>query len=178
MRIASPSRVAIALAALFGALVLTRCEKHCTTTSPCPTATPGGGGSCTNVAGSRNAFWSDSCGGSGSGVMVISQTGCNFTATLTGLGTFTGTVSGSTLNYTLEFTGTCSGSATGTATVSGPNVTGTYSGTQTGSGCCPNPTGNITFQFVPTVPPTSATPTPLFSPTPTFTPSLTATPGF
>jgi hypothetical protein len=109
--------------------------------------------------GSRNAFWSDSCGRSGSGVLVIAQSGCTFTGTLNGLGNFNGTVSNSTLTYALQFTGSCSGTASGTATVNGPAISGTYSGTQSGAGCCSPVNGSITFQFAPT-PSTSPTPTP------------------
>ena len=152
------SRQRLALPAAFLALFAAwACEKPCAPNSPCPTPTPGGG-SCANVSGSRNAFWSDSCGRSGSGTMVIAQTGCSFTATLTGLGTFSGTVANSTLTFSLQFSDPCSGTANGTATVSGAAVNGTYSGSQTGNGCCSPVTGNITFQFAPT-PGTTVTPT-------------------
>jgi hypothetical protein len=153
-------RYAALPAALLAILLAGSCEKPCAPNSPCPTPTPGGGGSCASVGGSRNAFWSDSCGRSGSGTMVIAQSGCTFTATFTGLGTFSGTVSGSTLNYTLTFADPCSGTATGTATVSGATVSGTFSGTESGTGCCNSTsvTGNLTFQFPPT-PATTSTPT-------------------
>ena len=144
------SRIASAgaIASLF---LLSACgEKNCPPNAPCPTPTPGGGG-CTNIAGSRNSFWSDSCGRSGSDVTVISQSGCSFDATMASLGTFSGTISNNNLSFTLTFGNPCSGTATGSGTISGSTISGTYSGTQTGVGsgvvCCSPVNGSFAMQF-------------------------------
>jgi len=156
------------LAALFflgvlAALVLSDCnDKKCPPNSPCPTPTPPPN-FCTNIAGSRNSFWNDTCNNSGAGVAVVSQAQCSFSAALSGFGTITGTVSGNNLSYTIALSQTnCTASATGTGSISGVTITGNYSVTPTGN-CCP--TGSFTMQFAPT-PSTSVTPGVTLTPTP------------
>ena len=156
------------LAALFfigilAALVLSDCnDKKCPPNAPCPTPTPPPN-FCTNIAGSRNAFWGDNCNNSGAGMMVVSQSQCSFSAVMTGFGTITGTVSANNLSYTIALSttssgGSCTGTASGTGSISGSTITGTYSGTQSGSAnCCTPMTGSFSMQFVPT-PSTSVTP--------------------
>lgn len=137
-------------------------DKNCPPNAPCPTPTPGsGGGGCVNVSGTRNMFWSDSCGNKGSGQISLTQVTCTFGGNLTGLGTFAGTVSGNNLSYTLTFSSPCGGTATGTGMVTGSSVNGTYTGTQTGAApCCATVTGDFSFDFATTPVPTTATPTP------------------
>lgn len=144
------------------AVIALGCERNnCPPNAPCPTPTPGGSGSCANVSGTRNMFWNDTCSRSGSGTIALAQSGCAFTGTLADFGTFSGTVSGNTLSFTLTFTDPCSGSASGTAMVSGTTVSGSYSGTETGAAaCCGAVTGTFVFDFSPTRPPTTVTPTP------------------
>jgi len=165
------------LAALFflgvlAALVLSDCnDKKCPPNAPCPTPTPPPS-SCTNIAGSRNAFWGDSCNNpAGSGTMVVSQAQCSFSAAATNFGTITGTISGNNLSYTIALSQpNCTGSATGTGSISGTTITGNYTVTSvtpvtpsTTGNCCPM--GNFTMQFAPT-PSTSTTPCVTLTPTP------------
>jgi hypothetical protein len=94
--------------------------------------------SCSYIGGSYDATFSNSCGGSGSGVVVVLQTGCTFTALIPGLGggTVAGEINGRSARFTLYFTVPCSGSASGTATIGSTAISGTYSGGATGLGCC------------------------------------------
>jgi hypothetical protein len=94
--------------------------------------------SCDDVTGSYNATFSNSCGGSGSGIVIVAQVGCTFNALIPGFGggTIAGEIRGSSATFTLFFAAPCSGSATGTATVSRTTISGTYTGGATGFGCC------------------------------------------
>jgi len=155
-------------AALASFFLLAACgEKNCPPNAPCPTPTPGGGG-CTNIAGSRNSFWSDSCGRSGTDLTTISQSGCSFSATMPSLGTFSGTIANNNVSFNLTFGNPCSGTATGSGTISGTTISGTYSGTQTGIGsgvvCCSPVNGNFAIQFS-SFPTATVTPGPVVTPT-------------
>jgi hypothetical protein len=94
--------------------------------------------SCDDVTGSYNATFSNSCGGSGSGIVIVAQVGCTFSALIPGFGggTIAGEIRGSSATFTLFFAAPCSGSATGAATVSRTTISGTYTGGATGFGCC------------------------------------------
>ncbi len=94
--------------------------------------------SCDDIAGTYDATFSNSCGGSGSGIVIVLQTGCTFSALIPGFGggTIAGQINGRSANFTLFFAAPCSGSATGTATVSRTTISGTYAGGATGFGCC------------------------------------------
>lgn len=93
---------------------------------------------CDNIAGTYDATFSNSCGGSGTGIVLVAQTGCTFSALIPGLGggTIAGEIRGSSATFTLFFAAPCSGSATGTANVGRTAVTGTFAGGATGFGCC------------------------------------------
>ena len=155
----APASLFVCLLSVLGLLA---CDnKTCPPNTPCPTPTAGPVGQCANVAGTRNMFWSDSCGRSGNGMIVLAQSGCSVTGAIASLGTFAGTVSGSTFSFTLTFTDPCGGSATGTASINGSAVTGSYSGTQTGAApCCTAVSGTFSFDYSPTRVPTTPTPTP------------------
>jgi hypothetical protein len=103
--------------------------------------------SCTNVSGTYDASFVNSCGGSGSGVVVVAQVGCNFEALIPGFGggNVAGQITGDSATFTLYFSYPCSGSATGTATITGKTLHGTYSGGATGFGCCNPVTGSFTL---------------------------------
>lgn len=95
--------------------------------------------SCDYVAGSYDATFSNSCGGSGSGIVIVAQTGCTFSALIPGFGggTIAGQINGKSATFTLFFSTPCSGSATGTATVGRTAISGTFTGGATGGfGCC------------------------------------------
>jgi hypothetical protein len=94
--------------------------------------------SCDDIAGSYNATFSNSCGGSGTGVVIVAQVGCTFSGLIPGFGggTIAGQINGRSATFTLFFAAPCSGSATGTATVSHTAISGTYTGGATGFGCC------------------------------------------
>jgi hypothetical protein len=94
--------------------------------------------SCDDIAGSYNATFSNSCGGSGTGVVIVAQVGCTFSGLIPGFGggTIAGQINGRSATFTLFFAAPCSGSATGTATVSRTAISGTYTGGATGFGCC------------------------------------------
>jgi hypothetical protein len=98
---------------------------------------------CQNVAGTNHGAFNYSCGASGSGTVVVAQSGCNFTAAISD-GTVTGTINGSTAMFTIAFS-PCGGTATGTATVSSTAVNGTYQGRAIGSGCCDPVSGSFTL---------------------------------
>lgn len=104
--------------------------------------------SCDWIGGSYTATFTNSCGGSGTGVVVVAQNGCAFTALIPGLGggTIAGQINGRTATFTMYFTTPCSGSAAGTATLGGTTISGTYSGGATGSGCCNPVTGSFVLQ--------------------------------
>lgn len=93
---------------------------------------------CDDIAGTYNATFSNSCGGSGTGVVIVAQVGCTFSGLIPGFGggTIAGQINGGSANFTLFFAAPCSGSATGTATVSRTAISGTYTGGATGFGCC------------------------------------------
>ena len=103
--------------------------------------------SCTNVSGTYDGSFVNSCGGSGSGVVVVAQVGCNFEGLIPGIGggNIAGQISGNSATFTLYFTYPCSGSASGTATITGRTLHGTYSGGATGFGCCNPVTGSFTL---------------------------------
>jgi hypothetical protein len=99
------------------------------------------------LSGTYDGSFVNSCGGSGSGVVVVAQVGCNFEGLIPGLGggNIAGQVSGESATFTLYFQYPCSGSATGTATITGTSLHGTYSGGATGFGCCNPVTGSFTL---------------------------------
>jgi hypothetical protein len=103
--------------------------------------------SCDNVAGSYNATFSNSCGGSGSGIVIVAQVGCTFNALIPGFGggTIAGQINGSSATFTLFFAAPCSGSASGTAIVGRTAISGTYTGGATGFGCCNPVSGSFTL---------------------------------
>ena len=94
--------------------------------------------SCDYIAGSYDATFSNSCGGSGTGIVIVAQTGCTFSALIPGLGggTIAGQINRNAATFTLFFAAPCSGSATGTATVGRTTISGTFTGGATGFGCC------------------------------------------
>src|SRR5664279_1450951 len=61
--------------------------------------------SCDDVTGSYNATFSNSCGGSGSGIVIVAQVGCTFSALIPGFGggTIAGEIRGSSATLTLFF---------------------------------------------------------------------------
>ena len=93
---------------------------------------------CDDIAGSYNATFSNSCGGSGSGIVIVAQVGCTFSALIPGFGggTIAGEIRGRSATFTLFFAAPCSGSASGTANVGRNAITGTFAGGATGFGCC------------------------------------------
>ncbi|MEO6325413.1 MAG: hypothetical protein ABIT01_00415, partial [Thermoanaerobaculia bacterium] len=93
---------------------------------------------CINIAGAYDGTYRNSCGGSGSGPVLVTQVRCRFTALIPGFGggTVEGEIDGGFATFTLTFSTPCSGSATGTATVRSSNISGTFSGGATGTGCC------------------------------------------
>ncbi len=103
---------------------------------------------CEWIGGSYTATFSNSCGGSGTGVVVVAQQGCTFTALIPGLGggTIAGRIDGRSATFTMYFTTPCSGSASGTASIGGTTISGNYSGGATGFGCCNPVTGSFILQ--------------------------------
>lgn len=93
---------------------------------------------CDDIAGTYTASFSNSCGGSGSGIVIVAQVGCTFSALVPGFGggTIAGEINGRSATFTLFFAAPCSGSASGAATVGRNAITGTYTGGATGFGCC------------------------------------------
>jgi hypothetical protein len=94
---------------------------------------------CTHIAGTYDGTFHNSCDGSGSGPVIVTQVGCTFNALIPGFGggTVAGEIDGGFATFTLYFATPCSGSATGTATVRTSNISGTFSGGATGGhGCC------------------------------------------
>ena len=93
---------------------------------------------CDDISGTYNATFSNSCGGSGTGIVLVVQTGCTFSALIPGLGggTIAGEIHGNSATFSLFFAAPCSGSASGNATVSRTAITGTFAGGATGFGCC------------------------------------------
>jgi hypothetical protein len=103
---------------------------------------------CANVAGTYNAAWNNSCGGFGTGVVVVAQSGCNFSAMIPGPGggTITGVITGNSATFTLAFGSPCTGgTATGTATLSSTAINGTFSGGALGPSCCNPVSGSFTL---------------------------------
>ena len=100
---------------------------------------------CVDLAGTWTFSWSDRCGGSGTGPVVVAQSQCSFTAA-TPLGVISGTIYGDSAQVSITV-GACAGSATGTATAfSSRGVAGTYSGQISGAGCCtPDLAGSFTL---------------------------------
>jgi hypothetical protein len=131
--------LAVRSAAVAGALLL---AVSCGVGSHSPTEP-----SCRQLSGTYDGSFVNSCGGSGSGVVVVAQVGCNFEGLIPGLGggNIAGQVSGESATFTLYFQYPCSGSATGTATITGTSLHGTYSGGATGFGCCNPVTGSFTL---------------------------------
>jgi hypothetical protein len=103
--------------------------------------------SCRQVSGTYDGSFVNSCGGSGSGPVVVVQVGCNFEALIPGFGggNVAGQITGDRAAFTLYFSYPCSGSATGTATITGSTLLGTFSGGATGFGCCNPVTGSFTL---------------------------------
>ena len=93
---------------------------------------------CIFIAGAYDGSFRNSCGGSGTGPVVVTQVGCRFNALIPGFGggTVSGEIDGGFASFTLTFGTPCSGTATGTATVRSTNISGTFTGGATGSGCC------------------------------------------
>lgn len=93
---------------------------------------------CDDVAGAYNGSFTNSCGGSGSGIVIVTQVGCTFNALIPGFGggTIAGQIEGRSASFTLFFAAPCSGSASGTATVGRNTISGTFTGGATGFGCC------------------------------------------
>ena len=117
-------------------------------------ACSGGGGSptdpgpsCANIAGTWSASFANSCGGQGSGLITIAQSGCSASATFPGQASLQGTVSGNQLEFSLQFLSPCGGGGSGSAQVTGNSITGTFSGNATGGGiCCGQLTGSFSLQ--------------------------------
>ncbi|HEV8269086.1 MAG TPA: hypothetical protein VGR00_12665 [Thermoanaerobaculia bacterium] len=106
--------------------------------------------SCADIGGSYDGTFTNSCGGSGHGVVIVTQAGCTFNALIPGFGggSIAGHVDDRTATFTLYFSTPCGGSATGTATISssGRRIDGTYSGGATGgNGCCNPVSGSFTL---------------------------------
>ena len=104
--------------------------------------------SCDEVAGSYDATFSNSCGGSGNGVVIVAQVGCTFTGLIPGFGggTIAGQINGRSATFTLFFAAPCSGSATGTAIVGRNSISGTFTGGATGFGCCNPVSGSFVLR--------------------------------
>jgi len=117
------------------------CVASCRGGSSTPTEPSG----CVGIAGTYNAVWSNSCGDSGNGVVVVAQSGCSFGAVFPGLGTLSGTIDGPLGIFVLAFASPCSGSASGSATLAGAMINGAYSGAATGQGCCNPVSGSFTL---------------------------------
>jgi hypothetical protein len=103
---------------------------------------------CENISGSYSGTFSNSCGGSGTGVVLVLQAGCTFTALIPGFGggTVAGQINGRSATFTLSFATPCSGSASGAATLGATTISGTYSGGATGLGCCNPVSGSFVLQ--------------------------------
>ncbi len=100
---------------------------------------------CADISGTWTFAWCNRCGATGSGPVVVTQSGCSFTAA-TPLGTMSGTIYGNSTQFSVV-TSPCAGSATGDATVfSSQGIAGTYSGLISGAGCCgPSLSGSFTL---------------------------------
>ncbi len=103
--------------------------------------------SCVYVGGAWDGSFVNSCGGSGSGPVVVGQVGCSIEGLIPGFGggTLAGQIIGNGATFTLFFSSPCSGSATGTATITSKAIHGTFSGGATGYGCCNPVTGSFTL---------------------------------
>ena len=103
--------------------------------------------SCTQVSGTYDASFVNSCGGSGSGVVLVGQLGCTFDALIPGFGggSVAGEITGNSSVFTLYFSYPCAGSASGTATITSTTIHGTFSGGATGVGCCNPVNGSFTL---------------------------------
>ncbi len=103
---------------------------------------------CEVISGSYDGSFSNSCGGSGTGVVLVLQTGCAFTAVIPGFGggTVAGQINGKTATFTLNFSSPCSGSASGSASLGPSTINGTYAGGATGFGCCNPVSGSFVLQ--------------------------------
>lgn len=91
-------------------------------------------------AGTYNASFANSCGGSGSGTLEVIRSGCILSAVTPNLAAIEGTMTGpNTFAAAIFPLGTCGGSSTGTGTINPDGtIVGTYSGTSPGgTGCCP-----------------------------------------
>ncbi len=102
---------------------------------------------CAYLAGTWDGSFANSCGGTGSGPVVVTQVGCSFSGIIPGFGggTVSGEIDGRSAAFTLYFSTPCSGSATGTASVSSSYVHGTFNGTSSGYGCCGPLSGTFTL---------------------------------
>jgi hypothetical protein len=102
---------------------------------------------CVDVAGTWDGTFTNSCGGSGSGPVVVAQIGCSFSAIIPGFGggTVSGEINGRNAAFTLYFSTPCSGSATGTATVNTTRISGNFNGGASGFGCCNPVSGTFTL---------------------------------
>jgi hypothetical protein len=101
---------------------------------------------CSNLAGTYKLSHGNSCGQFGNDIdAALTQTGCALSGTLSGIGTFTGTLVGSSADISLQFAGACSGTGSGKLRVSGAAISGTYSGTQAGTRCCSTVAGFFTL---------------------------------
>ncbi len=130
------STVALVFTLAFGAGYCEGLNKA-TPTEPLP---------CPDVSGAYRLSYGNSCGKSGNDIPVtVAQTGCEFKASLPGLGTLSGTLRDTTATVSLSFEGACPGSAAGTATRGGHSLYGSYSGTQTGPQCCGTVAGTFTL---------------------------------
>lgn len=56
--------------------------------------------SCANIAGTWDAAFANSCGYSATGVVVVAQSGCNFSAVIPGQGTVEGRGNGNSATFT------------------------------------------------------------------------------
>ena len=123
---------ALLLAGVCCAFLVGGCKKFFEKPTPTePTA------KCDDMSGAYRATFSTSCGQSGTTIPVtVTQTSCDVTVTVTGLGTLTGTMADGKADITLEFATPCTGEATGTATISSGRIDAAFAGSQTGTGAC------------------------------------------
>jgi hypothetical protein len=127
--------IAVIAVLIGGSTMLVRCGGSSSPTEP---------SSCANIAGTWTIRYANSCGGSLTDRLTITQNGCTVSGSGSGE-TITGTINGSTGTFRLTYSGTCSGSGTGTGSISGNTITGTYAAQISGgSACC---TGQVTGSF-------------------------------
>jgi hypothetical protein len=91
---------------------------------------------CPNIAGTWAGAFANRCGAYNGGYIVVSQTGCSFTAA-TALGSLTGKLIGSRGSFRIISGGGCTGNLDGYFDVfSAQGISGTFSGNISGFGCC------------------------------------------